>query len=208
MAKRGIGHIAGDLAFHAPGCLAGIIDGKGRGFIPAEKLVDHGVAFLAGIEKRESGSRAIKRAANCAPVRYAALVGFEHGKGELVVRGTEFFAHYADNAVKCAVAAGIALVPIAVVGNLLAFGGVELVRLPAELPIHLGKTATPGRFFRFRRVRATGHAANHSTHCQTTQTAEQVSSVKIHAILLDMGSPRYLIDCGITAYALKSARST
>ena len=99
----------------------------------------HRVAFLSSPEKGVSRSGAEQRAADGAPVGDAALADFEHGKGELIVRGAVFFAHKAHDGVECAVRASQALVPVAVIGHGGAFLRIKLMGLPTKVPVDLLK---------------------------------------------------------------------
>ena len=183
MAQHRAGSIAGQTALDAAGLVAGIVDGKLGDLIPAEQLIDHRRAFLAAPEQGIGGRRAVQGTADGAPVGNTALIGFKHGIGKLIVGGTEFLAHQANDAVKHTVATGVSLVPVAVIGHHFTFGGIKFVRLPAKLAVNLRKT--PGRgvgcHSRHGRRSEPSHCAANS---QATETTQQITSATIHCALL------------------------
>ena len=137
--QYGIGYAGGKIALHALGGFAGVEDGQFRRFVPAVEFRHHRIPFLSSPEKGVSRSGAEQRAADGAPVGDAALADFEHGKGELIVRGAVFFAHKAHDGVECAVRASQALVPVAVIGHGGAFLRIKLMGLPTKVPVDLLK---------------------------------------------------------------------
>ena len=203
VAEHGIRNAGGQGSLEARGRVARIVDGQGRGFIPAEQLVDHGGALLAAPEQGKGRRRSVERAADGPPVGNAALVGFQHGKRKLVVRRSEFLAHHPDDAVKRAVTAGIALVPVAFIGHGRAFVRIEFVRLPAELAAYLGETLTgSGRGLRRGQSRS-GQPRHGAPHGQPSKSTKQMPSVAVHYALLLCRNPIPIVK-KITSIAWKS----
>lgn len=169
----GLGLVEADLR------VSGIVDREVRGGVPVEEFVHHGVTFLAAPEEGVGGSRAAEAAADGAPVRNAAFEHFQHGEGELIVRSAVLFGKRADNGVEHAVAAGVALVVVGLVGHLLYRLHVKLVGLPSEVTACLLEAlhffrGSVGVFLRIDEAGA-GRAAG-----DAAKAAENLTSVEVH----------------------------
>ena len=86
-------------------------------------------------------------------------------------------AHHADDAVEGAVAAGIALVPVAFVGNRGADIGIKLVRFPAEVSVGLIKTLHLG----ISRNTGPHNGRDGTADGETTQCPKHRSSGQFHS---------------------------
>ena len=179
VAEHGAGSVVGQVALDALGQVAGVVDGQFGHFVPAVQLVDHGGAFLAAPEQGIGRSSTVQGAADGAPVGDAALVGFQHAEGELVVRGAVFFAQQTDDAVEGTVTTGVALVPVTFIGHLGAFLGIQLVGLPAEFAVDLLEAL--GRSRRLGDAAAGTHQGCHGpAYGQTTEATQAIASAVVH----------------------------